>query len=428
MYPIITLGRRTFASLAIRNFRLYFIGQTISQCGAWMQIVALGWLVLQLTGSGVALGTVLAFRYFPQLVASPYAGVIVDRFDKRTTLYITQVAQALIALLTGVLTLTGVIQLPMIYALAVLLGLVVTVDSPARQTFVHDMVGPDYLRNAVTLNSTLNNLARAVGPLIAGIVIAAIGIAACFIINAISFLAVITMLVTMRANELHIEVRDKRDGGTFRESLHYVAGNATLRDILLIMSLIGTLSYEFQVSLPLVAQQVFSGSAADYAALLSAMGAGSVMGGLFAASREEVTKHELVISAMLFGVAMCVTSLLPTLGLSIAGMVFVGFFSINLTSVGNTMVQLESDGSMRGRVMSLWGMAIFGSTLIGGPLIGFVAQFLGARWSLGLGGIAALIGGIYGAYTLLEGDVWRLVPSFILIRSEEETDSEGQKV
>ena len=397
-------GQNTFSSLWIRNYRLYFIGQGLSQGGNWMQIVGLGWLVLQLTGSGTALGTVLAFRFAPMLFGGPFAGIIVDRFEKRSILYITQSAFALIALALSILIYTDAVRIWMLFGFAFLQGLFDVVDNPSRQTFVHEMVGRDNLRNAVALNSTEANLARALGPLVAGSLIAGVGIAFCFLANAVSFGAVIFVLWLMRESEFRKEHHERKPQGHVLESLSYVVSTPLIKSVLIVMAAIGTFSYEFQVTLPLLAQETFHGVAADYAALLSAMGAGSVAGGLFAASRQKIVPREFVISALLFGISICVTAIMPTLSLAVIGMIFVGFFSINLTSLGNTMIQLESTPHMRGRVMSLWSMAIFGSTLIGGPTVGFIGEFVNARSALAIGGVVAILAAGYAARNMLKRD------------------------
>lgn len=421
MNAIRHLGHQMFASLKIRNYRLYFIGQGLSHGGNWMQIVGVSWLVLQLTGSGVALGSVLAFRFMPMLFGGPFAGIVVDRFEKRRILYVTQTSFALLALALSALVYTDTIQIWMLFIFAIIYGCVDVIDNPTRQTFVHEMVGRDNIRNAVALNSTEANLARAIGPLVAGSLIATVGIAFCFAANAVSFGAVLFVISRMRQGEFHHEEKAHKPVGHVSGIISYVASVPLIRDILLIMAAIGTLSYEFQVSLPLLAQSTFHGTAADYAALLSAMGMGSVAGGLFAASRRRIAVREFVVAALLFGISICVTALMPTLSLAIIGMIFVGFFSINLTSLGNTMIQLESLPHMRGRVMSLWSMAIFGSTLVGGPVIGLIGEFANARWALAAGGITAIIAAGYAAFSMLKKEISHIFGFDIeMARSEEE--------
>ncbi|OGG76002.1 hypothetical protein A3A41_03465 [Candidatus Kaiserbacteria bacterium RIFCSPLOWO2_01_FULL_54_22] len=412
-----------FSSLKIRNYRLYFIGQGFSHIGNWMQTVALGWLVLELTGSGAQLGAILAFRFAPLLLASPIAGSLVDSYEKRKLLYATQWISFALALGMSALVFTDAIEIWMLYVAATLLGLVDAVDRPLRQTFVHEMVGRKELRNAVTLSSTEANLARTIGPVFAGTLIASVGTAFCFFANALSFVVVIAMLLRLRSSELHQEAEVSEGPKDWLSGLRYAASVPMIRTILILMAIIGTFAYEFQVSLPLFAQQTFHGSAADYAALLSAMGAGSVAGGLFTASRREVTALEFAISALLFGLALCVSAVMPTLALATVGMIFVGFFSITLTSVGNTILQLESPSYIRGRVMALWMTALFGSTLIGAPIIGLIGQYAGARWGLAVGGIAAVAAAAFGARELLRHDRLRSVPIEVVVAEEETAEN-----
>ena len=411
---------QTFESLKVANYRRYFIGQGLSQCGDWMQTVALGWLVLVITGSGTALGTLLALRFAP-LLFGVFTGAIVDRFEKRRILFITQSSFALLALLLTLLAYSGAAQVWMLFVIAFAFGCVDVIDRPTRQTFVHQMVGRDKLRNAVTLTATEANLARAVGPIFAGALIPTIGIPACFFLNALSYVAVLTMLSRMNPSEFHVEPRSSSlTDSHVLSGLRYAASVPVILSVLLSMAVIGTFSYEFQTSLPLLARLTFSGTAADYAALLSAMGAGSVAGGLLVASRKHVSLHEFIVVAFLFGFFMCLTAVMPTLGLATVGMIFVGFFSIMFTSTGNTMIQLESEPHMRGRVMSLWMMANFGSTLLGGPIIGFIGEYVGPRWGVATGGIAALLTAIVAGGRLIDREKLFSIPSFIKITQEEE--------
>ncbi|OGG79942.1 hypothetical protein A3A39_00980 [Candidatus Kaiserbacteria bacterium RIFCSPLOWO2_01_FULL_54_13] len=421
MEALRSFGEATFASLKIRNYRLYFIGQGLSDVGTWMQVVAMGWLVLELTGSGVQLGSILAFRFAPLLALGILAGNVVDSFDKRKLLYATQFVSALLALMMSALIYTDTIEMWMLYLVALFFGLVDVIDRPSRQTFVHEIVGPKYLKNAVALGSTRANLARALGPLFAGTLIASAGIAFCYFANSLSFVACLIALFLMRREELHRELHEERKVDHVLAGLFYAASVPLIRTILISVAVIGTLAYEFQTSLPLLAYTTFLGSAADYAALLSAMGAGSVAGGLFSASRKEIGAHEFVVWVFLFGLSVCVTAVMPSLGLATVAMVFVGFFSINMSSTANTMVQLESAPHMRGRVMSLWSMAIFGSTLIGAPVIGFVGEYVSPRWALALGGVAAILAALFAARRLLKVHELFSIPAFVWIRREEAT-------
>jgi MFS family permease len=323
---ITEFGHRTFASLKIRNYRLYFTGQAISQSGTWMQIVALGWLVLKLTGSGSQLGLVVATQFWPILILGPWGGVIVDRFNKRTILFWTHSIFAVLATLVSILVFTGTVQLWMLYIFAFLYGMVRVFDNPARQTFVSEMVDGNHVKNAVSLTATANHLMRAVGPSIAGVLIAGIGIAFCFLINGLSYLAVIAMLYMMRGEELHIKLPVAKKTGQLMEGFRYVLATPIIKKTLIMMAIIGTFAYEFQVSLPLLAKQTFNGDAASYAALLAAMGIGSAIGGLYSAGRHKIAHHHLVIFAMLFGLSLILTSIMPTLYMAVLGMVLVGVF------------------------------------------------------------------------------------------------------
>jgi MFS family permease len=395
-----TTFRRTISSLSVRNFRLYFLGQTVSLSGTWMQGVAQAWLVLKLTGSGTALGLVIALQFLPLLLFGPFGGVITDRFDKRRLLYVTQAAAASLALTLGILVSTDLIRLWMVYALAAGLGCVHAVDNPTRQTFVLEMVGAEELPNAVTLNSVIVNLARVVGPAIAGVLIGTVGLGPCFLINAASYLAVVVALARMQVHELQRATPQPRTGGQLREGLRYVRSTPTLMAPLLMMAVIGTLAYEFQVILPLMAKFTFQGDAGTYGLMTSSMGGGAVIGGLYAASRPPRAPATLSLLALVFGALLVAASLAPTLPLELAALVLVGAVSITFIASGNTTIQLAARPEMRGRVMALWSVALLGSTPVGGPIVGWVGQHFGPRFGLGLGAAAALLAGAL-AYPVL---------------------------
>ena len=328
--------------------------------------------------------------------------MIADRFPKRKLLYFTQSAFGVLALILGVLVATNTVQLWMIYILASCLGLVTAIDNPVRQVFIGDMVGKDQLVNAVSLNSTQFNLARVIGPAIGGGLIATVGLAPCFIINAVSYIAVLIALFMMREKDLHYAPLIEKTKGQLMEGFRYIKSNPVLLDTLLMMVLIGTLSYEFAVSIPLLAQFTFHSGATGYAWLTSAMGIGAAIGGLYTASRRKRNQTMLVIAALLFGISMIICSVAPSLVWAFIAMILVGAFSINFTSLGNTTLQLESAPEMRGRVMSLWAVTFLGSTPIGGPIIGYIGQHAGPRWSLAVGGLAAILAAAIGALAIKE--------------------------
>jgi MFS family permease len=393
-------SRETFSSLYIRNYRLYYIGQIISTSGTFMQSVAQAWLVLQLTNSGTALGITSALQYVPILVLGPYGGVIADRLPKRAILYFTQTISGVLALILGVLTATGAVRVWMVYVLAFCLGLVTIFDNPARQTFYVELVGPDNLRNAVTLYSTLVNLARIIGPAIAAGIIAVLGLAPCFLINGFSYAAVVAMLAMMRSEELLLTPPAPRSKGQLIEGFRYVISTPVLGSVLLVMAIVGTLTFEFQVSLPLMAQFTFRGDASSYAFLTGSMGFGAAVGGLLFAGRKGITPGKVVTAALFFGAAVLAAAFMPSLLLSGVALVAVGVASINFSSLGNSILQLSSSPHMRGRVMSFWSVAFLGTTTFGGPIVGWFAQTAGARWGLALGGFAALGAAALGAVTL----------------------------
>ena len=393
-------SRETFSSLYVRNYRLYYIGQIISTSGTFMQSVAQAWLVLQLTKSGLALGITSTLQYLPFLLLGPYGGVVADRFPKRKILYITQSLSGLLALTLGLLVATDLVRVWMVYALAACLGLVTVFDNPARQTFYVELVGPDLLRNAVTLYSILVNLARIVGPSLAAALIATLGLAPCFIINGLSYGMVVIMLAMMRAGELLLTPPLPRAKGQILEGFQYILSKPNIGLTLLIMTIIGTLTYEFNVSLPLLAQETFKGDASSYAFLTAAMGLGATAGGIVFASRKGMRFSQIISATFLFGLAVSAAAFMPSLFLTGLVMVLVGIFSINFSSLGNSLLQLESSPQMRGRVMSFWSIAFLGSTTIGAPMVGWFAEVAGARWGLALGGFAALVGAALGAVTL----------------------------
>ena len=390
----------TFTSFRVRNYRLYYFGQIISTSGTFMQSIAQAWLVLKLTNSGTALGIVSALQYIPILLFGTLGGVVADRFSKRTVLYITQSASGILALILGVLVAINVVQLWMVYVLAFCLGWVTVFDNPVRQAFVIEMVGEDKIRNAVTLYSTLVNLSRVIGPAIAGALIALVDIAPCFLINGISYAAVVIMLARMRPEELYVSPPLPGARGQLREGIRYVLSMPLLRDTLLMMTLVGMLTYEFQVSLPLLAQNTFKGGASSLAFLTGSFGLGAVIGGLAIASQRVNTPSRLVIAGFLFGVTILGAAFMPTLFFSGMALVLAGICSIYFTSLGNTILQLGSSPQMRGRVMSFWSIAFLGSTTIGGPAVGWFAETAGDRWGLAIGGFAALAAALLGLLSL----------------------------
>lgn len=390
----------TFASLSVPNYRRFFTGQAVSLAGTWMQSVALAWLVLQLTGSATWLGLAIALQTLPILLLGPYAGVLVDRVDKRRLLVGTQSAAAVQAFLLGVLTVRGDITMAWVLLLSLALGLVNTMDNPARQAFVREMVPERLVRNAVTLNSVVVNASRAVGPAVAGVLIATLGVGVCFLVNAASFAAVIVAYLAMDGAALRPSPPTPRAPGQLRQGLAYVRRTRDLFVPLLMMALVGTLTYEFQVSLPALVTDTFGEGATTLGWVFSAMGIGAVVGGLASASRHATGIRPMVASSTAFGAATALTALAPTVPFALAALLLVGAASVWFLSVGNATLQVTSRPQMRGRVMALWAVAFLGTTPVGGPLIGWVAEHASPRWALGVGAAAALVAAALGASAL----------------------------
>ena len=356
--------------------------------------------MLQLTGSGALLGLVAAAQFLPVLLLGPYGGLIADRVSKRRLLLVTQAALGLLALTLGLLTVTHLIRLWMVFILAVALGMVNSVDQPTRQTFVPELVGRDRVQNAVSLNSVLTNSARAVGPAIAGVVIAAAGIGVCFLANAASFAAVLVALARIQARSLHPAPPAGRQAGQLQQGLRYVRGTPGLLVPLLMMALVGTLAYEFQVSLPLLARFSLHGGAGTYGFMTAAMGAGAVVGGLVVAGLNRTGLLPFTAAAAGFAAAILGSALAPSLPWELAALAVTGFFSTGFMASGNTTLQLTADPRYRGRVMALWSVTFTGSTPVGGPVVGFIADDLGPRYGLGIGALACLAATILGVAAL----------------------------
>jgi MFS family permease len=398
--PLSTAAVRRFdfsrvgSSLRYRNYRLFFFGQSVSMMGTWMQTVAQSFLVLDLTHSGTALGLVTAVRFVPILVFGPAGGLFADRRNKRRILYVTQTLSGVLAAIFAILTGTHVIQMWSVYLLALSLGFVNVFDNPARQSFISEMVPPDDLPNAVTLNSVSMNLARVFGAAVGGVLAAVLGLALCFTCNAISFGAVLLSLVAMNGALLYPAKPVKKRPGQIKAGLRYVRETPELLIPLLMIALVGTLAWEFQVTLPLMASQVFHGGAGSYGVMASIMGVGAVGGGLIVAARSRPKARSLCIAAIGWGIAITAAAVAPSLPLELIAMIFVGYGSITFNSYAKTALQLAADPSMRGRVMALWFLAWQGSTPIGGPLVGWIAQETDARWALVAGGVPTLICGL----------------------------------
>ena len=380
-----------FRSLRRRNFRLFLAGQLVSNLGTWMQNVALAWLVLQITHSPFDVGAISAVQFVPALVFGAYGGVVADRFRKRNLLVCTQSGLALAAAGLAVIDLTGVRSLWAIYSVTFVSGMFGSIDMPTRQSFVSEMVGVDDLPNAVGLNSATFNLTRIGGPALGALVIELANVGDCFVLNALSYLAVITALLAMRRDELFAGRRVAHARGQVREGLRYIRRTPRLTQALLLLAVAGTLAFNFNTVLPVLAKTDFKGTASTYALLLVALGVGSVMGALTAARNRGPRLRVVVGAAAAMGAAMLVAAAARSLALEVAVLVTVGFFSLLYLSTTNSTCQLASAPEMRGRVMGVYSVIFTGSTPVGALLIGLVDQELGARWGFVVGAVPTLV-------------------------------------
>ncbi|MCU1570380.1 MAG: transporter [Naasia sp.] len=391
--------RATFRSLGRRNYRLWFFGGLISNIGAWMQRTAQDWIVLtELTHQDAfAVGVTMALQFGPLLVLGPFAGVLVDRFDGRRLMAITQGAQALLALGLGVLTLSGSAQLWMVYAFALALGVVTAVDNPVRQTFVAELVPAKDLPNAVALNAASFNGARLIGPAAAGIAVAAFGPGWVFLLNAATFAAVLVALALLRTGELRPLERPARGRGGMLEGLRYVRGRPDVLVLLTMVFLVGTFGLNFPIFTSTMARIEFHQGAGEFGLLSSILAIGSLTGALGAANRNRPRLRVIVVAAGGFGLACTAAALMPSYWTFAGTLVVVGACSMVMTTSANAYVQTTTPAPLRGRVMSLY-MAIFaGTTLIGAPIVGWVASAFGPRWSLGVAAASGILAMLVGA-------------------------------
>jgi MFS family permease len=381
--------RRTFGSLDTRNFRLYFGGELVSFIGSWMQTMAEAWLVLTLTGSGTAVGATFAFRFLPVTLFGLWGGAMVDRFDRRRVLLITQTAAALLAVVLWLIVLTDVVEVWMVFALAFALGLVTVVDEPARHSFVEEMVGRDRLANAVALNSAVANSARITGPALAGILIATVGTSWVFFVNAVSFFAVVGALLAMHTRELEPHSRQETRPRV-REGLRYAWSIRSIRSTIVLVAVVGTLVYNFPTFLTLMASETFGGGAGLAGFLMALLGVGTVIGGLFAAHRGRSSRKLVILAATMLGSALLIAALLPNQHLFEIALIPVGALAVFFGTSANAHMQLSSAPYMRGRVMAIYMLLTLGTTVVGGPFVGWVCQHFNPRVGFALAGAATL--------------------------------------
>ena len=384
---------RTFSSLSFYNYRMWFIGALIANIGTWMQRIAQDWLVLtELTdNSGFAVGIVTALQFIPTIFLTPVAGVLTDRFNRRRILIATQTALGVLAASLGAMVLAGVAQLWHVYVFAFLLGIVSALDAPARQVFVSELVPANQLANAVGLNSASFNAARLVGPGIAGLGIAAVGTGWIFMINALSFVATIVAMWSMRVADLRTPAPSKRSKGQLREGIAYVRHRTDIIVIMVTVFVVSALGMNFQLTSAVMAREVFGRGAGEYGLLGSVMAIGSLAGALAAARRNRPRVRLVLGAAFGFGVSSGLMAIMPSFWTFSAMSILVGFFTLTMITAANTTIQLGTDPTVRGRVMSLYLMVFFGSNPVGAPVVGWIAENWGARWSIGVGAIASIL-------------------------------------
>jgi MFS family permease len=393
---------QAFSALAVRNFRVFITGQFVSQCGTFMQTVAVPVLVLQLGGSGTQVGLAFALQYTPMLVLAPVGGLIADRFDNRHALLCTQSASAVQALALAVLTATGAVELWMVYVLAAGLGITNAFDSPIRQTFVFDMVGTDQVRQAVSVNSMATNMARIIGPALSGVLIAVFGITFCFFANAGSFVAVIIGLLLIRSSELTRRPNLARaDTGGVRAGLRYVGATRELLVPLVILAAIGTLVWEFPVTLPLLTKFTFHEGVWMFSLMMVLISAGGLIGAYLVGGHVGPGGKSLSIGCFVLAAGMLAAAIAPSVPLAVAVMVPIGAAAIATLATGQTGLQLDTDPAMRGRVMGLFAIAVAGSSAIGGPIVGWICDVAGPRYGILVGSIASAAAGVLGYFTLV---------------------------
>jgi MFS family permease len=385
---------RSFASLRIPNYRRYFAGQLVSLSGNWMQMIAEMWVVLALTGSGLAVGVTTALQFLPMLIFGAWGGLIADRVPKRRLLLLTQALHMIVPLTMLALASEGALLPWMVFGLVFVRGCVNAVDYPTRQAFVMEMVGSDRVVNAVSLNSVLVHSARVIGPAFAGILIATVGVEPCFALNAASFGFMIWVLAGLDTERLQPAEVAAPERGAVRAGLRYVRRDPELWIPLALMAVVGTLGYNFQAVLPLLARFTFHGGASTYAVLVAAMGLGAIVGALINGARGSVTPMLLIGASLVFGVLALLAAGAPSLGLEIAALAPLGAATVTLAASINSSLQLASEPSMRGRVMALYSIVFLGSTPIGGPLSGWLSEAIDPRAALVMAGVAGIAGAL----------------------------------
>ncbi len=391
-----SFGATTFASMKHRNFRLFFMGQGVSQVGNWMTLITQTLLVLKLTDSGVALGLLAAAQFGPVLLLGPWAGLVADRCDKRRLLLVVQSVSMVQSLALATLVFAGAPPVWAVYALASVGGLTIAFDNPARRSFVVEMVDEAEVPNAVGLNTTMMTASRIVGPALGGVLVATVGFGWAFLLDGLSYVAVLISLLMIRTSELRAAPHAPRGKGQVRDGLRYVRSEPVLFVPLVMMAVVGTLAFNFSTVMPLFATRVLGGTDSTYTLLFSVLSVGALVGALAAARRVSMSVRWVGWSAVIFGVSLFALALAPNLLLAIPLAVAVGAASVGFLTSSTAIVQLEATPTMRGRVLALQAMLFLGSTPIGAPIVGWISDVLGARAGILVGAAATLLAGAWG--------------------------------
>jgi MFS family permease len=386
----------TFRSLSVRNFRLFFVGQAVSQIGNWMRMVAMTLLIFHITDSGVAVGVLTACQFAPVLLLGPWAGLIADRSDKRKLLLIVQTVAMAQSFTLAAFAFMDAPPVGALYVVALLGGIATAFDNPARRSFVVEMVPDEYVQNGVALNTAMMTGSRIFGPALAGLLVTTVGFAWCFIVDGLSYIAVLIGLWRMNTGELRPAPQAIRAKGQVREGLRYVHRTPELWVSLVMMAVIGTFAFNFSVTMPLYATRSLGGTEGMFTLLFSVVSIGSLAGSLWSARRESVELQHVVLASFGFAAAMLLLAVAPSLAFAFPAAVFVGLGSIVFMTSSTALLQLRADPSMRGRVLALQAMVFLGSTPVGGPVVGAICEVFGARVGLGVGAASCLGAGLWG--------------------------------
>ena len=415
----------TFRSLRIRNYRIYAGGQLAANIGVWMQRVAQDWLVLQLSGgSAVALGVTVGLQFLPIALFSLWGGSLADRFPRRRLLMVTASALGALALVLGVVVLVGAATVGLVMALAFARGVAAALDSPARQAMVSELVPRDDLHNAVALNSASFNLGRVLGPATAGLLVAAVGSGWVFLINAAGYVVVVVALSFLRPAEMTVPDPVKHEKGMLREGVRYVSSRPALVMVMIIAFFVGTFGLNYQLTLALMTTQEFGLGPAQFGLASTVLAVGSLAGSLLAARRSAPPLRLVVLSAVFFGVAAMLAATMPTYTLLLLSLPLVGAGALTLINAAQSYLQLHSEPSVRGRVMGLYMLVFMGGTPLGAPLVGWIAETYGPRWSIAIGGAVSVAAALGAALLLMHRDGLRVEPH---LRPHPRLDVIGQR-